>query len=78
MREITMKFIGLKEVCLRVGLSKTQITEKPPRPGMEEFPGPIYIGYRRLYDEDEVMEWQRKRLENRGSPPPRKRRDKTN
>ena len=44
---------------------------------MEEFPEPLYIGFRRLYDEAEVEAWQRKRLEERGTTPPPKRERKT-
>src|ERR1700733_3574420 len=80
LRESVMQFISIKQVCELIGLSRTQVTEKDangkPRAGMEEFPEPLYIGYRRLYNLDEVQEWQRKRLEERGSTPKRERKSK--
>lgn len=78
-----MQFISIKQVCELIGLSRSQITERDengkPRAGMEDFPDPLFIGYRRLYDRDEVEAWQRKRLEERGtkSPPKRERKSKT-
>ena len=48
------RFLSIKEVCARVGLSRTQITEQPPRAGMEDFPKHLKIGYRRFYVEEEV------------------------
>lgn len=77
------RFIGIKEVCALVGLSKTQITARDndgkPRTGMEDFPDPIYSGYRRLYDEDEVLDWQQRKRDNRKTttPPKRERKPKS-
>lgn len=71
-----MKFIGIKEVCDRVGLSRTQITGKDDNgePRIKDFPEAFYEGYRRLYVEEEIIEWQRKRLENRNTTVPKRER----
>lgn len=67
------QLIGLKEVCALVGLSRTQITTEPPRTGMEEFPKPTYIGYRRLYSKREILAWMKAQLDRRPcTSPPKK------
>ena len=64
-----MKLIGIKEVCDRLGLSRTTVTTR-----LKDFPAPRYIGYRRLYPEHLVEEWIGRQITDASSTPPKRER----